>query len=215
MLKESNLKDMLLTLGFSGNENLYEKQFPAFGASMRVDFSAKKLYYPDAIKGRERNDGFDKPENFVVFECVNRLLEKGYRPEHIELEKEWHLGHEPKSGRADICVVDESDTMLLIVECKTWGKEFEKALKDTKNDGAQLFSYWQQEDSCHWLVLYASDYENGQIEYKEQTINCSDDANIILLAKNDKSINYTLMHIPPMKNMRSGKKHTQAGFMMI
>lgn len=54
---------------------------------MRVDFSKKKLYYPDTIKGRERNNGFDAPENFVVFECVNRLLEKGYRPEHIELEK--------------------------------------------------------------------------------------------------------------------------------
>lgn len=78
--------------------------------------------------------------------------------------------------------------MLFIIECKTWGREFDKALKDTKNDGAQLFSYWQQEQSAKWLVLYASDFADGKIEYKCPTINCSDDANIVLLAKKDKSI---------------------------
>ena len=78
--------------------------------------------------------------------------------------------------------------MLFIVECKTWGREFDKALNDTKSDGAQLFSYWQQEQSCKWLVLYASNYKDGAIEYKAPTIDCSDDANIVLLSKKDKSI---------------------------
>ena len=188
MITEINFEDVLFSLGFSKSGNLYEKKFPQFRTSMRVDIVKKKLYYPDAIKGRERNDGFDKPENFVVFECVNRLLEKGYRPEHIELEKEWHLGHDTKSGRADICVTDTKDAMLFIVECKTWGKEFDTALSDTKNDGAQLFSYWQQEQSCKWLVLYTSDFRDNDVEYKSPTIDCSDDANIILLAKKDKSI---------------------------
>lgn len=188
MITESNFKTLLHFLGFTGSAELYEKMFPQFGTSMSVDFSKKKLYYPNAIKCGQRNDGFDASENFVVFECVNRLLEKGYRPEHIELEKEWHLGHDAKSGRADICVTDEKGSMLFIVECKTWGKEFDKALSNTKNDGAQLFSYWQQEQSCKWLVLYASDLKSSSIEYKAPTIDCSDDANIILLAKKDKSI---------------------------
>lgn len=87
MIIESNFKNLLLSLGFANSGAQYEKKFPHFETSMRVDFSKKKLYYPDAIKGKERNDGFDASENFVVFECVNRLLEKGYRPEHIELEK--------------------------------------------------------------------------------------------------------------------------------
>lgn len=88
MITKSNFKNLLLSLGFVNNGERYEKKFLHFGASMSVDFLKKKIYYPDAIKGRERNDGFDAPENFVVFECVNRLFEKGYRPEHIELEKE-------------------------------------------------------------------------------------------------------------------------------
>lgn len=201
MIDVSNLKDVLNTLGFVAHGDMYEKAFPEFGCSLKVDFQAKKLIYPVAIKGRERNDGFDKKENFVVFECVNRLLEKGYRPEHIELEKEWHLGHDPKGGRADICVTDSKGTTLFIVECKTWGKEFEKELNNTKNDGGQVFSYWQQEQSSKWLVIYASNYKDEHIEYKALTISCTDDANIVLLAKKDKTIKlYRDAHTVPEKH---------------
>ncbi|MBR3860655.1 MAG: N-6 DNA methylase [Oscillospiraceae bacterium] len=188
MITAANLKTVLHVLGFSQHETVFEKSFPQLSCSLRVDFSTRKLIYPDSIKGRERNDGFDQNENFVVFECVNRLLEKGYRPEHIELEKEWHLGHDAKGGRADICVSAPNGSMLFIVECKTFGREYDKANKDTHSDGGQLFSYWQQEQSCKWLILYTSDLKAGSIEYKAPTIDCSDDANIILLSKKDKSI---------------------------
>lgn len=200
MITIANLKTVLQLLGFSQHETVYEKHFPQFSCSLKVDFSVKKLIYPDSIKGRERNDGFDQNENFVVFECVNRLLEKGYRPEHIELEKEWHLGHDAKGGRADICVSAPDGSMLFIIECKTFGREYDKAYKDTHSDGGQLFSYWQQEQSCRWLVLYTSDLKAGIIEYKAPTIDCSDDANIILLSKNDKSIKlYRDAHTAPDK----------------
>ena len=154
MITKSNFKDLLVSLNFTNHGEVYEKKFPQYNTSMSVDFSKKTLYYPEIMNGRERNNNFDASENFVVFECVNRLLEKGYRPENIELEKEWHLGHNAKSGRADICVTDFEGSMLFIIECKTWGKEFEKALSNTKIDGSQLFSYWQQEQSCKWLVLF-------------------------------------------------------------
>lgn len=187
MIDVSNFKNVLETLEFAAHGDIYEKTFLASGCSLKVDFHTKKLIYPNEIKGRERNDSFNRKENFVVFECVCRLLLKGYRPEHIELEKEWHLGHDSKSGRADICVTDADKNMLFIIECKTWGK-YDKALNDTKNDGAQLFSYWQQEQSCKWLVLYAADFRAGNITRKISTIDCSDDANIVLLSKKDKSI---------------------------
>ncbi len=195
MITERNFETALQFMGFTHNGKVYEKQFPAFHCALRVDFEKRKLIYPEAIKGRDRNDTFDAPENFVVFECVNRLLEKGYRPEHIELEKEWHLGHDAKSGRADICISSPDGTMLVIVECKTAGREFEKAYKDTLNDGGQLFSYWQQEQATKWLVLYASDLSGDEITYKAPTINCTDDPNIVSLAKKDKNIRlYSAAH---------------------
>ena len=121
MITEGNLKKVLSVLGFQYNseEKVYAKDYSKVSCQMKVDIAHQRLLFPAAIKGRERNNGFDKPENFVVFECVDRLLGKGYRPEHIELEKEWHLGHDAKSGRADICVSDTKGNMLFIVECKT------------------------------------------------------------------------------------------------
>lgn len=76
MIKTSNLKSVLQALGFKANGEIYEKKFPVFGTDvyMAVNFDTKKLIYPNMICGHERNTGFDKPENFVVFECVNRLF---------------------------------------------------------------------------------------------------------------------------------------------
>lgn len=146
MITIKNLKSMLDVLGFIKSGNTYVKRFPQYDCELSVDFNRKKLIYPAGIRGRERNDSFDAPENFVVFECVNRLLEKGYRPEHIELEKKWHLGHDAKSGRADICVSSFDGNMLFIVECKTAGREFEKAYKDTCADGGSCFLIGSRKD---------------------------------------------------------------------
>ncbi len=83
MITPENFADALRMMGFTKNGNRYEKDFPAFGVSLKADLKAQKLVYPEAIRGRERNDYYDEAhkENLVVFECVHRLLEKGYRPE--------------------------------------------------------------------------------------------------------------------------------------
>lgn len=190
MITPSNFEQALKTMNFQKNGEWYEKCFAGFDKYLRANIKDKKLEYPEDIKGRERNDYYDDnhKENLVVFECVNRLLEKGYRPEHIELEKEWHLGHDSKSGRADICVTDEKGKMLFIVECKTFGKEYNSEYKNTQNDGGQLFSYWQQEKSCKWLILYASTFVENKILYATDAVDCSDDNNILASAKKDESI---------------------------
>ena len=203
MITEDNFKKVLEeALHYTKVRNQYRKKYVEYDCEMVVDYKEKKLIYPSNIVGRERNDSFDKPENFVVFECVDRLLSKGYRPEHIELEKEWHLGHDAKSGRADICVYDEKhEQMLFIIECKTYGKEYKKAYDDTVSDGGQLFSYWQQENSTKWLALYASDFIAGEIKSNCHVINCSDDPNIVQLAKKDNSIHlFKDAHTAPEKH---------------
>lgn len=173
------------------NPKIYEKKYKLLDCVIRVDFVNEKIEYPEE-KGMKITHhttcNFSDPENFVVFECIDRLLTKGYRPEHLELEKEWTLGHDAKGGRADICVYAEDGKMLLIIECKTFDKEYEKELKNTLNDGGQIFSYWQQERSCQYIALYASDFINGKIEYQTESIECKDDNNIASLAKKDSSI---------------------------
>ncbi len=184
---------VLKLLGFAEQGNIYKKDFPTLGmCTMSADFKNKQLNYPENF-GFTINDrttcNFEHPENFVVFECVHRLLEKGYRPEHIELEKRWNLGHDAKGGKADICVYNQDKSqMLLIIECKTAGVEHTKALKLLKEDGGQLFSYWQQERSTKWLSLYTSEYKDGELIFENNVIDCSDDENVKKLAAKDKSI---------------------------
>ena len=185
---------MLLGLGFTKDGNIYRRHFENIGADLAADFKNQKLVYPED-KGFCVNDGttsnFSHPENFVVFECVARLFEKGYRPDTIELEPRWSLGHGGKSGKADICVKNKDGSpYLCIIECKTADTEYKKELQNMKADGGQLFSYWQQSKATKWLVLYASDFdaEQQKITYTAATVNCSDDANFMELAKDDKSL---------------------------
>ena len=191
MIDRNNFKQVLRALGFTEHKHIFSKQFSYLtGDVMSADWNKGELSYPNKVKVNDRTTcNFEHPENFVVFECVHRLLKKGYRPEHIELEKRWNLGHESKGGKADICVYDkDGQNILFIIECKTSGQEYARALKLLKEDGGQLFSYWQQERSTKWISLYTSDWKDGKIVFQEDTINCTDDANVIKIAEEDTSV---------------------------
>ncbi len=174
MLTEKNFAEVLKSMNFIEHGTSYEKIF-AEGIVMKADLAAKKLSYPAQLKGRERNTLIEAAhkENLVVFECVNRLLDKGYKPADIELEKNWQLGHTQKSGRADICV-SSGDKVLFIIECKTAGAEYNHELDNMRIDGGQLFSYWQQEQSCQWLMLYASDFVDGKLKFSAASVSCNE-----------------------------------------
>ena len=138
---------------------------------MQVDFTNQKLIYPQGIKIHDTTtSNFSHPENFVVFECVHRLLEKGYKAESLELEPRWQLGRDAKSGKADILVRDNKNAPYLIIECKTAGEnsksEFSKEWERMQNNGGQLFSYFQQEKATKFLCLYTSDLEKHDQESK-------------------------------------------------
>lgn len=161
----------LINLGFTKEGHLFTKKIGS--ARLVVDSHNKTLHYPEdqgLVINERQSCNFLAPENFVVFECVNRLLEKGYHPRHIELEPKWKLGHGSSGGRADILVTDNLSTPLLIIECKTAGREFDRAWNATLRDGDQLFSYAQQISETQFLCLYTSFIENGTLGYTSHII---------------------------------------------
>ena len=86
MITKTNFKDLLKTLGFREEGNTFQKSIGE--ADLKVDFEKKEIIYPEdkGLKVNERQTcNFSQNENFVVFECVHRLLDKGYKPEHLEL----------------------------------------------------------------------------------------------------------------------------------
>ncbi len=193
--EQRKLKELLTHLNFEKtSETLYSYSFDD-KTQITVDFKEERIDYPDAMRVNERQTcNFSQSENFVVLECVYSLLKKGYHPSSIELEKRWCLGHGQKSGRADICVYDaEGSSMLLIIECKTFGTEYEKAKVQLKADGGQLFSYWQQEKSTKWLALYASriidtEEKKGKLERQILCIASHDSTDMISKKGKDESI---------------------------
>lgn len=183
MIKEDNLKTLLLALKFEQNGNQYSKTFADSETVLTVDFDKNCLIYPEdqGLTIHERQTcNFSANENFVVFECVHRLLEKGYKPEHIELEPKWKVGHGASGGRADILVKDNQGNPLLIIECKIPGPEFNKAWKNTELHGDQLFSYAQQIPDTQFLCLYTADYtETGGVSKLSHIISHKDNPKVL------------------------------------
>ena len=198
MITKDNLHKVLDKLGFVKSGALFLKHFPNHGCDIHVNFSEEKIVYPSNLDtGANTTTNFSQPENFVVLECVCRLLEKGYEPQTIFLEKSWTLGHTGKSGRADITVYDKDDKgnpqqVYLIIECKRAGSDYKDARKEMFEDpdGKQLFSYWMQARSAKWLQLYASDYdeEKDEITFLEEVVRSYDDENVEALAREDSSV---------------------------
>ena len=180
MITKNKFKDLLKTLGFTEEGNTFQKSIGE--ADLKVDFGKQRIIYPEdkGLKvNRQDTCNFSHPENFVVFECVHRLLDKGYKPAHLELEPTWQVGRGASGGRADILVRDQEKNPLLIIECKTAGDEFDRAWRKTQQDGDQLFSYAQQIPQTQYLCLYASDFVENKIRIDQRIIAHRDNKKIL------------------------------------
>lgn len=171
------IRDFIISLGFKakdGAEGVFIKKYiPHNNYAIEVDFDNEIINYGDQISCESKTtQNFSQPENFVILECVDRLLTKGYKPKDITLEKTYPSGR-GHSGRLDILVKKDKKAFLMI-ECKTWGKEFDNELKKTHKDGGQLFTYFQNDTNADYLMLYASHLTGGSIKYRCEIIKIED-----------------------------------------
>ncbi len=152
-----------------------------------VDTARRTIDYPRPIVlGDRTTSNFDHPENFVVLECVCRLLAKGYDPATLILEQRYQVGRGASGGKSDIVVrrrvsdPSEQDNAppLLIIECKTFGVEHDVERLRTLQDGGQIFGYLQQDRSATHLCIYSSRLNTlaGDIDYRCDIIQVMDSA---------------------------------------
>ena len=171
-----NNKNFIKALGFLPKENtsgIFHKIYS--GYSIEVDFENSVFNFGDKIKCESKTtQNFSQSENWVVLECVDRLLEKGYLPQNIVLEKTWRTGH-GTSGRLDILITRDDGSAYLMIECKTWGAEFEKEFKTLERNGGQLFTYFQQDKDADVLMLYTSHHQDNRVEFKNIIIKIEED----------------------------------------
>jgi type I restriction enzyme M protein len=170
-------KKLIKTLGFTPKENtsdIFLKKY-ADRYIIELDFDKKLIDYGKKIKTEDKTaQNFSQDENWVVLECVNRLLEKGYKPKNITLEKTYLAGH-GHSGRLDICISHADGSEYLLIECKTWGKEFDKEFVRMKKDGGQLFTYFKFSNKADIIMLYTSELNGKKIVYRNEIIKIEDD----------------------------------------
>ena len=185
MITKDNIRDLLKHFGFTENEDIFKKEY-ANGASIEVNCKKQKITYApldgDFAEGeypskdkpakgfvihRDTTLNFSANENFVCLVCVHLLLEKGYEPKHIVFEPAFKVGHINKPSYGDILVFDKEYNPLVLIENKTYGKEFSREWNNMQKDGGQLFSYLgplvNQLGLCNNLILFAADFENNEI----------------------------------------------------
>jgi type I restriction enzyme M protein len=179
-LTKSYVKQFLRAINYTpidGSLEIWERLFTEHNKyKIKVDLSNTeisqcKINYGESIKAdRNTTVNFSQSESLVVLECVTRLLDKGYHPKSIHIEKNWK-GH----GYVDIMVNDNNGDAYLMIECKQWGKEHNAALKIIlQNNTAkeQLFNYYKNEKTTKFLTIYSSRLnENNYIEYRNDIIN--------------------------------------------
>lgn len=172
-----DIKKHITALGFvpkNGTNGIYHKIYVDY--AIEIDFEKQSINYGSGITADSKTtQNFSDAENFVVLECVDRLLTKGYKPQNLILEKTWPSGH-GTSGRLDICVNREDGTPYMLIECKTFGKEYNKELARIRKDGGQLFTYFQLSGGkADVLMLYASELKGNKFVYVNEIIKIEDD----------------------------------------
>lgn len=182
MITKDNLRDFLSYIGFQRLDSVKDEMalhFDKVNCTISVDFTDEKINYPEGIEAdRNTTKNFSAPENFVVLECIIRLLSQGYKPENIVLEPKTPGGREDSNFYCDILIRDNEKRPYMLIECKTMDSkeddEFSKAWKKTLLDGGQLFNYYNTYRQAQYLVLYASDFVDGNPRCNYRLITMTD-----------------------------------------
>ena len=99
-----------------------------------VDYGDKIKVLSDTLNGLKRH------KDFVILECVDRLLQKGYLPTDIVLDG--------RDGCADIVLYNKIN-----IFCEQWGKDYSDAIDNFESFANQT-------------ILYTSRLVSGLLEYK-------------------------------------------------
>lgn len=131
-----------------------------------VDFDAGKNgkinwgKVSDIEHGRSSN--LSKKESIVQLFWVIKLIESGYKPDKIAIEKEVQVGR--KSGYIDIVVYDETNTPFLILDVKKDGEEFEKYASELEFCQGQIASYFSFNTNTKYIGVISAEFHNKFVE---------------------------------------------------
>ena len=180
--------NFITQMGFTyknGTTNILKRDYKY--TTIEIDIQTKKINYID-IKdnqlkgfniGRDTSANLSSEENYSVLECINELLEQGYHPNNITIEKPFSSGSAGKDIYLDILVSFPNDYHIeekrnntyMMIEVKK-KSEYSKTIKDSLSDGGKaaiqaitiddsLYDrYRNKEDFIQkYILLYKNHYQ--------------------------------------------------------
>ncbi len=138
------------------SRDVYAKNYPC-GYVVRIDIVREIIDYGDEVWLGDSAAARFSQRNFVILECVDRLLVKGYHPGTLRVGN--------RDG-CDISVMDESGGPLIGIRCRRWdddeyGREVD-IIKALRNRPAMPVCGNEQ---LRFLCVYASTLRSGLINY--------------------------------------------------
>ena len=159
-----------MEISLAVKEYIKKQRIPAV---QKVDFDKKTIDYVPQIKQPREVKKVTGNEEIVRAYILTKLInELGYKPENIEIEKEYDIGR-PKVNkpRIDIVVRDNQKNAFLYMELKS-PEDYEKDKDEVIEK--QLFNLASQEKGqgigVKYLVLYSFDVVNNEIKDKSVVI---------------------------------------------
>ncbi len=131
------------------------------GNSVTINLENKKIEYSEKIKQNRTITTISGDEEVVRAYLINRLVnELDYKPELIELEKEYNIGR-PKVNKAriDVILKDNEGNPFFFIEVKSPDK-FEN---DQTYIEGQLYQLAKLEKKVKYLVYYSIDFREDEI----------------------------------------------------
>lgn len=127
-----------------------------------INLENKKIEYTEKLKQHRSITTITGDEEVVRAHLINRLVnELDYKPELIELEKEYNIGR-PKVNKAriDMILKDDEGNPFFFVEVKAPDK-FES---DREYIEGQLYQLAKLEKKVKYLVYYTAVYQGDEIQ---------------------------------------------------
>ncbi len=136
--------------------DIYIKKYHGF-YNVKIDMANDIIDYGNIIQ--LCNDSLAKfsQKNFVILECVNRLLEKGYHPNSLIIGK---------NDSYDIAVKDNLGRISIAINCTTWEDDYENEVTSIKTNAGFVSSFFERNPDMKYLCVYTSRLKAGLIEYK-------------------------------------------------
>lgn len=150
------------------------------GYTITINAEKQTLDYGNQIVSA--NNKLIRHKDFVILECVDRLLVKGYSPDCIQIM--------PADSAVDILICNKAQERIAVT-CEQWGEDFE-----TKKDN------FKRSDNLY-NVLYTSRLISGLLEFKSSIVTDAGSYNYGIFEDAASLSNYTLDKVKAAKIIQS------------